>query len=38
MHFMKKQDLLKELEGGREHFILAIDGLSDEEMEQLQMN
>lgn len=31
---MKKQDLLKELEEGREHFLDAIDGLSDEEMEQ----
>ena len=31
---MKKQDLLRELEEEREHFLDVIDGLSDEDMEQ----
>ena len=33
---MKKQDLLKEIEERREHFLLAIDGLSDEEVKARQ--
>jgi hypothetical protein len=33
MLFMKKEDLLKELEEEREHFLDAIEGLSDEDLE-----